>query len=300
MGEDRDVGAVDGTHAVFGENRVRGTVDDESPLVEEEEPVAVGGGEGEVVNDDADGDAGGGELAEQGEDLGLGFDVEIGGRFVEQEGSWLLGERAGDEGAPTLAAGEGVEVALGEGGATGALHGGGDDRPVAGGLAAEQTDVRMAAERDEFAYAHGVRGEGELLNDGKSLSDLAGGEVVEGLAVEVNSPTLGGDVAGDGAQEGALAGAVGADDTGQVRGGEGEGDAPQDLVAAEGDVERDDADRRGFRGHVGGAGMDRRGGHRGIALRGEGACGTRGRASACCLRGWVLFSPTHPPLRGGS
>jgi hypothetical protein len=74
-------------------------------VVEDDEVVAVSGGEVEVVECD---DAGDVERTQQFEQVELVADVEVVGWLVEQDLSWLLSQGAGQLGALFLAAGERV------------------------------------------------------------------------------------------------------------------------------------------------------------------------------------------------
>ena len=69
------------------------------PLGQEDEAVAETGGEVEVVDGGDGGEAAVDELADEGEDLELMEDVEVGGRLVEQQDARLLGDGAGEEDA---------------------------------------------------------------------------------------------------------------------------------------------------------------------------------------------------------
>jgi hypothetical protein len=100
-------------------------------LVEEHQVVAVAGGQVEAVQDHDRGDV---EGTHELEDFVLVADVEVVGGLVEQPVAGLLSERAGDERALFLPAGEGGVNAVGQVPNPDPAQRGGGDAVVVGGV----------------------------------------------------------------------------------------------------------------------------------------------------------------------
>src|SRR5699024_3128481 len=107
-----DVG-VQGEHLVghlLGDDLGRGALGVDLAAVHGDQVIGVAGGEVEVVQHDAHGDAAlPVQVAHHVEDLELVGDVEIGGGFVQQQHLRLLGERHRDPHPLALPAGELLE-----------------------------------------------------------------------------------------------------------------------------------------------------------------------------------------------
>ena len=116
---------------------------DDRAAVEQHEPVGVLAGEREVVHRREDGQPVRAERVDELEHLLLAPEVERRRRLVEQEDRRLLRERAGEDGALELAAGERAEAALREAGADRAARA--RARPPAGRAAPRRRDSRDAA-----------------------------------------------------------------------------------------------------------------------------------------------------------
>ena len=177
-------------------------------------------------------------------------EVEEGGRLVEQEHPRLLGQRAGEEDPPPLAAGEGVDPPVGE---VGEVAGG--QRPlhraqvVAAGDG-QQPLVRRPAHHDRLAHREGPVEPRLLGDEGADPGHLA---ARRGGRVEAAQPDRAGlrrEQPGHQADERRLAGAVGAEQADELALAGREGDAVHRgaRAVAEADLAQVD-DRIGPGGH---------------------------------------------------
>ncbi|BFO18795.1 hypothetical protein SHKM778_51830 [Streptomyces sp. KM77-8] len=127
------------------------------------------------MQDDADGDAVCvGQVAHEVEEFDLVAQVEVGGGFVEEEDTGLLGEAAGQPYALELSAGEVFGSAAGEfgdaGEGEGAVHGG----AAAGVRSAPAAPVRVAAELDDVADGESAGCGASLEQQGDAAGELPG------------------------------------------------------------------------------------------------------------------------------
>lgn len=210
--------------------------------VAEEEGVAGGGGEFfQVVRDEDGGEVGvgGGEGGEGGEEGFAGGEVETGSGFVEEEERGVGHEGAGDADALAFALGAGGDLAGGETGAAEEIE------EVAGAGA-----LGLADAVGEGPDGAGGAGEDDLF-DGEPVEDFEGGvddadpfaqvpetDLTEATAEDGDGTGAGvADGAGEG-EEGALAGAVRAEE-GPVLAAP---DRPGDAIEDRGAVRDPDAD----------------------------------------------------------
>ncbi|GAA2494466.1 hypothetical protein GCM10023100_10640 [Actinocorallia cavernae] len=75
---------------------------DDPAAVDEDDPVGDLAGEADLMGDDDQGGAAGGEVLDDGEDLADEFRVERGGRLVEEDDAGAQREGAGDGDAPPV------------------------------------------------------------------------------------------------------------------------------------------------------------------------------------------------------
>jgi hypothetical protein len=193
-----------------GERRGRHLLDD-AAAVHDREALAHVRDHREIVGHEQVGEAArGAQLGEQVQDLRLDRHIERAGRLVEQQHRGLLRQCAGD-GDPLgfaarqvvhVAAGQRIEVEVGEDLA--------DDVEVTSGPAAQERQVGGAAEQHVVGHLHARRDHRVLGDHGDAACALA-----VAYASRVGTDHLdvatGGHAAGQGPQQGRLAGAVGAD-----------------------------------------------------------------------------------------
>ncbi len=184
--------------------------------------------------DDDDGFAAGAQLAEDGDDGAFGDGVDGGEGFVHEIDAGVLDEGAGEEGALLLAAGELADLAVGE-----VLHA---DlfEGVHGGLAFALPGAANPAEAAVEAHGYDVEyGGGEVPVDAAALGDVAdeAADLFVGLAVEPDCAGGAGDEFEGGLDEGAFAGAVGADYGHEDALGHAQVDVPDGGFAVVGDGE---------------------------------------------------------------
>ena len=137
-----------------------------------------------------DGAAGGGQLAEQLEDLELVAQVEGRGGLVEQQHGGVLRDSPRDPGALPLPAGQGLQRPVGQVGDVG-----GGERPVHGllvlrGPLPQQTLVRLPAEAHEVGHGESVRGLGRLRQQADGAGRLAGRQLRQHAPVEQDGAAL--------------------------------------------------------------------------------------------------------------
>ncbi|CAM5476651.1 hypothetical protein SHIRM173S_02348 [Streptomyces hirsutus] len=213
VGADLDPDAVDLGQAFRGQDFFGRALGDDVPFGEQHDPVGNGRRLVEVVQDDADGDAVVvRQIADQVEEFDLVAQVEVGGGFVEEEDSGLLGQAAGQPDALELSAGEVFGAAVGELGD--ARHGEGavDRGSPAGVGAAPAAPVGVAAELDDVAHAQTAGRGPSLQQQGHTAGELARAEgQAVGVGVDRERGPAGRLEPRDGAQQGRLAAAVGTD-----------------------------------------------------------------------------------------
>lgn len=105
---------IDGAEAFGGHDLGRRADGDGMTVIEQKYLRAEAGGEIEIVRNHDDGHSIGGELAEDIEEMELMPQIEGGGGLIEQENCRLLGEGGRDMHAPSLAARERAQQAVGE------------------------------------------------------------------------------------------------------------------------------------------------------------------------------------------
>jgi hypothetical protein len=194
-------------------------VEDDNAVVKVEEAEAVGDGEDRAAR------ATGGEAVHQLDDLVLGFGVEAAGDFVAKEEDGLGGHLDGEGEPAFLAAGKDAGAAVGDVFETGVAE---DLRgALAAGGAVEAADAEAEGGVHALGDGEEIEGDAEL----RDVTDLVRVEVVLGgevAAIPVDGAVLGLADAGDDFEEGALAGAGGADDCAKMTAREMGGDVPQE------------------------------------------------------------------------
>ena len=190
--------------AAQGGGELRGrALGDDLAVVDEDDFIAVGFGLGGVVGADQEGAAVVAQVAEPAPDGFGGAGVEREGGFVEQQQGGLVEQGAGEVESSAEAAGEGGAEVVG---ALGELEFAEQLDNAPGALGAGQSEeARVQVER--LAERHQVVGGGLLEED----ADAAAGGRAGRLAEDAQSALLGIELAGDQAEDGALAGAVGAE-----------------------------------------------------------------------------------------
>src|SRR5689334_1134564 len=111
MVDDEHVGAVCGAHGSGGERLFGRPAADQLPVGDQVNGVAEQRGEAEVVDGGQDGDA---ETGDEFQDLDLIADVQVTGRLVQDQVVAALSQGPGDQHPLFLAAGQGVEPAVGQ------------------------------------------------------------------------------------------------------------------------------------------------------------------------------------------
>ena len=245
VGEEVGVDVVDCSDRFGGEGNGGFTGGGDASFGEEDDPVGVGNGEVEVVEDGAGAKAVVlNQFADGAEEGVLVAEVEGCGGLVEEEpggGRGLpvleveLGEDAGEVDALAFPAGEGgiAPVAHGEelDGGKGGLAG----IPVLWGF--PSAEVGDPAEEDDLLDGEVELKEGMLGHDGPPTGEDSGGVIGEGLAVEEDGAGIGLEGAGEDAEEGGLAGAVGAEDDGELTGLQFEIDGVENGAGATGEAD---------------------------------------------------------------
>ena len=198
-------------------------------------------------------------------------EVEAGEWFVEEKDVRALGEGAGEENPLLLAAREHPDLAVGEGGEAEFLQGSVHQFAVGGPQALEKFQGRITA-----LFDHTAHGRGEIPVDGVPLGQVGEArQKVLGMGVTEEDFACGLTVpAEDGLEEGALAGAVGAEDRRRAAAGEIHGDIFQRRLPVTGPAVRDgDLAKREDVGRA------QRGGLNWIVGMGRGPAGERRRGA---------------------
>lgn len=156
--------------------------------------------------------------------------VEVVEGLVEQQAVGLLGDGHGEVGQLPLPAAQLVEVGPAQGGEGEKVDGLVDRDAVFPGQVA--LAVGEAAEGDQFVDRQSQPHVRRLAQGGDPLGVVTGGEAVQIGAPQAYSPLADGQQAGHGHQQGALAGAVGADQRGDPTGREVDCDVAQDGAIA--------------------------------------------------------------------
>lgn len=134
-------------------------------------------------------DRGDPKLLHEVQELELVADVEMVGRFIEQEVLGLLSEGPGEHHTLPLATGEVGELTMAKGCCPRAIHRARDDRPIGGGDPPETPLVRETPECDDVIDSETVRSGMLLREDGDPGCDGAHREGTEGFAVQ-QDPTV--------------------------------------------------------------------------------------------------------------
>ena len=243
-----DDGSKEGAGALLagvGEELAGRALLDDDAVVHEQHPVGDLARKAHLVGDDEHGDARVGQAAHDGEDLADDFGVQGGGGLVKEHDLGLHAQGAGDGDALLLAAGEAAGVGV---------------------LLVQQPH---AAQQLQRLFA-GLGGLGFFDVDGAAgdvVHDAHVGKEVEGLKDHADLAADGGDVRGaavhgdavdddgaaggllqtvEAAQEGALAGAGGADDADDLAFFHGTVDALEDLKGTEALVQVPDLNHHRF------------------------------------------------------
>ncbi len=205
-----EVGDVAG--AGVGSDVGQGAGLDDATSFEDDDAVGEGVGVDRVVGDEEAHAVEGGEVAAQvPADVTAGAGVEGGERLVEEQQARLGGQGAGQGDALGLAAGEGA-------GPVGGVVGEPDTLEPGGGAG---SGVRLGdaagAEAEGDVLQRGQVGEQEIVleDDGDGAvfgaDEHVGGGVVERFAVEVDAAAVDRQEPGEAAEQGGLAGTVGAE-----------------------------------------------------------------------------------------
>ena len=222
--------------------RLRRLVDDEPPVAEHEDAVAMRERLLEAVGDEDEADALGCQLVRQREEPLAFAGGERGGGFVEDEEARLLGDRLGELDELLLAAPEaaerGARVDVAEA----------DPGEHATGGHVQATEADEAAAVGPVAAEEDVLGDAERAGGGELLVDEADADVLAfahrgergGAAVEGDLAGRGREGAGDDVDQRRLAGAVLADEADDLARRDAEVDAMQHGHVAE--ALRDSAD----------------------------------------------------------
>src|SRR5262245_50689147 len=229
--------AVDGGKVLGRQHLLRRSGCDSAASVHKGEAVAEARSQRQVVQGDDDSAAGVRQRREVAEEAELVGGVEAGGGLVGEQDPRFLGEGAGDQHAGALAAGQLRNHAVGE---MDGVHGGErsvDGGTVGGAFAGAQRSMREAPQGDDGAGDERPVHEALLRQVGKAAGKLVGIEGGDRAAVEGHRASGGANEAGEYLDEGGLAGAVGADDRGELAGLGREVEAAQHLAALERDLE---------------------------------------------------------------
>ena len=151
------------------------------------------------------------EFSDQRENLELVQDVEVRGWLIQQQDAGLLRERAGEEDALALAAGECFERPGCELAGLGQLHRIAGDPVVRPTLDLEAPQPGVAAHEDQLEGGEALRIGRDLGDQGQQLGDLARRERLEIDALQRDRALLVVEHVGDRPQEGRFAGPVGTD-----------------------------------------------------------------------------------------
>jgi hypothetical protein len=202
--------------------------------VKQDHVIEVIGDGLEVVMDGDDGAALGAEFLEEGEDGAFGGGVDACERFVHEVEASVLCEGAREEDALLLAAGELADLAVGEVSDADFIE------AIEGGVAMVLGRAAQPADASVEPHGYDVQGTGgEIPVDAFALRDVTDpGAALVVRGAEDADPAGGWfDEAERGFEEGAFAGAVGADDGYEATFGEGEVDVPEDRLGVVSDGE---------------------------------------------------------------
>jgi hypothetical protein len=191
-----------------GEHLLRGAEGDHSAVQAEGEIEGLVG-TGDIMRGNNDGLAGAGKRAEQVKEFFLARLVKPGRWFIEEEEVWVSDEGAGEEDAAALATAEFGRLAAGEVGSVHALERSSDQ------VARWRTETCQAPGGMVEAHADDLAdGDGEVPRGVAGLGDVAnrGAGGSRSLAEDGDTAGHGREKANESLQEGALAGAVGAED----------------------------------------------------------------------------------------
>ncbi len=179
------------------------------PLADQQQAVAEARGHGEVVDGGDDQPPLFRQPVRQLHDLQLVRQVEVGGDLVEQDDGGLLGDGAGDQHPLALAAGQGVQGAVGELLDLGLAQGLAHDVDVVRSRRLEADHVRVAAHGHQLLDGEGIFDLGVLGDQGDQLGDLPAAVGADGPPADLDlARTRLGHVHQQ-AQQGGLARAVG-------------------------------------------------------------------------------------------
>ena len=209
---------------------------------EHDQAVAVVRGQVQVMKD-ADHCDIPGETPDDVEDLDLVADIEVRGRFVEEQDLRFLRERPGDEHPLPLAAADLVDGRSREMCDVCKVHGAVADLPVPGGLGGESPDVGVPPHHDDVAHGVIEPDRDILRHDGDLLRQLPETEHIQVAVVEVDLPFVPGNDPAHRFQERRLSRPVRSDDPEDLALAGRERDRLDDLLCPVGDVDVDDLNR---------------------------------------------------------
>ena len=235
--DDGHVGAVGAAQDLGGEDLGWRALGDDA-AIEADDPGEVGGDGVDLVGGHEDGHALVIKLVEEVHDLVAGLDVDAGGGFVEEEEPGVAYEGPGEEGALLLAAGELPDVPTSEMEDAESGHDFLGASDLSGGVPREERLVHGCAHEHDFPD-----GDGEVPVNSLQLGDVAdvGASRAEGDAVDEDPAGEESNCAEDDSEDGALAGAAGAEESDEVAGHDPEVHPGEDglTVVAAGHVVQD-------------------------------------------------------------
>ena len=239
---DADTGVEELAEARLGEQLSARAVADDAAAAHEDDAIDLGQDVAEVMRDEDEAGAFGGEAAQGFAEFALRGEVERVGWLVEEELARAMHERAGDEDAALFSGGHFADELLGE------MRGFDAGEGFNGAGAHFVRDVQIGPERGggEEAGDDGI----EAGGDGGALAGQIGAHDAEVAAELGEVPAVaaedadahaglndGIDLAGDGEDERGFAAAVGAEDGDVFAGADGEIDVVKDDALAAGDVD---------------------------------------------------------------
>lgn len=200
------------------------------PFLQHHHPVAVGKGQGQVVEHHHHGFAHAVDLPHQLHHLEFLADVQIGGGLVQKQHLGVLGQGHGQVHPLPFPAGELGKFLFRKPGGAGGLHGPGDLFPVGLGQVPAKAQVGIAAVGHQLPCPNGGDVPG-LGQDGRQAGKLLAAKLAQGLAIVEHLPPLEGQQPAGGSQQGGLAAAVGADERGDLPGFKSQADVLQHRAA---------------------------------------------------------------------